>query len=345
MKFIVIAQPTWGYAASTEHALRSLGHEVISFEEKPFYTKCTYLERRLYKLGMKSLEKSYNNRYYERLIALADEHRDAVLLFLGGWLETPKLLERLAGHRRVLIMWDSVRRGGSAEWQATLPFYDERYAFEYDDIAYTREKFGIAMKYLPLGYDDRYFYPQAVARDIDVTFIGSPSQERLQLMEAVARHVASLGKRLYVAGRWYDTRFWKKRAFRRRYPYLFQAVDNRILTQEQTAAVYRRSKIVLNSNTPGHKSISPRTLEIMATGTMQLMNEGQEPHGLIDLERDLVTYQSTEDLLAKIDYYLEHEDERLAIAQHAQRTVVCLSQRELLCQVIEDIGGNTNGDN
>ena len=40
-----------------------------------------------------------------------------------------------------------------------------------------------------------------------------------------------------------------------------------------------------------------------------------------EIGKDLVAYESMEDLKAKCDYYLKHEDERMEIANHGYETV------------------------
>ena len=53
--------------------------------------------------------------------------------------------------------------------------------------------------YLPLGYDEaiyeKAFPPQ---RDIDIAFVGMPSEERVLTMDAVAAYAVSRGRRLFV---------------------------------------------------------------------------------------------------------------------------------------------------
>mgnify|MGYP000872528072 CR=1 FL=1 len=110
---------------------------------------------------------------------------------------------------------------------------------------------------------------------------------------------------------------------------------NRELSPEEVAGIYRRSKIVLNINNDVHQSISPRTLEILATRTFQLMNGGQQSNGTLDFDRDLVQYEDVDDLIRKIDYYLQHDDARAQIAQDGERSVQGYSMNELVKRMVE----------
>ena len=72
---------------------------------------------------------------------------------------------------------------------------------------------------------------------------------------------------------------------------------------------------------PAHKGVNPRTFEIMATGSFQLIDEREDYAGLVT-ERDMVIFRSTEELIEKISYYLAHEDERERIAAHGHAAVL-----------------------
>lgn len=141
-----------------------------------------------------------------------------------------------------------------------------------------------------------------------------------------------------VAGRWYDDTYpWKKRLFRKKHPALTKYLMNCNIPPTETAEIYRRSKIVLNINNDVHRSISPRTFEILATKTFQLMNEGQKSYGTIDLERDLVLYKDGDDLLEKIDRYLKEPEQRNIIAAQGYADVQKFSMRELMRKMLRCI--------
>ncbi len=88
-------------------------------------------------------------------------------------------------------------------------------------------------------------------------------------------------------------------------------VDNVI----QMPLVFKQSRINLNISLRSIKSgIPQRAFDIMGSGGFLLSN--YQADFLYDFipGKDFDYYESKEDLLAKIDYYLSHEDERQAIA-------------------------------
>lgn len=83
----------------------------------------------------------------------------------------------------------------------------------------------------------------------------------------------------------------------------------------QMPLVFRRSRINLNISLRSIKSGIPlRAFDIMGSGGFLLSNYQADYLEHFVPGEDFVYYESREDLLDKIGYYLEHEDERRAIA-------------------------------
>lgn len=86
--------------------------------------------------------------------------------------------------------------------------------------------------------------------------------------------------------------------------------------------VFRQSRINLNISRRGIKSGVPlRAFDIMGCGGFLLTNFQADLLDDFVPGEDFVYYESKEDLLQKVDYYLEHEEERRAIAQNGHDKV------------------------
>ena len=72
-------------------------------------------------------------------------------------------------------------------------------------------------------------------------------------------------------------------------------------------------KIHLNCNISN--DINYRTFETCGCGTMLLTNYTPGLEKLFDIGKEIVVYESIEDLDNKVKYYLENEDERNMIAE------------------------------
>ncbi len=86
--------------------------------------------------------------------------------------------------------------------------------------------------------------------------------------------------------------------------------------------VFATSKINLNISLRSIRSGIPlRCIDIMAAGGFLMSNYQADFYDFFEPGKDLVLYESVEDLINKCDYYLEHEDERIAIARSGYEKV------------------------
>ena len=86
--------------------------------------------------------------------------------------------------------------------------------------------------------------------------------------------------------------------------------------------VFKQSKINLNITMRGiHTGIPLRAIDIMAAGGFLLSNFQSDFLDHFVPGEDFVYYESKEDLLRKVDYYLTHEEEREAIARNGHDKV------------------------
>jgi len=93
--------------------------------------------------------------------------------------------------------------------------------------------------------------------------------------------------------------------------------------------VYARSKIVVHiheGDVSGHNIGARRVFEASGMGALLLNDACSDLHDFFEPGKEVVTYDSAADCADKIRYYLNHEDERAAIAKQGQlRTLQCHS--------------------
>ena len=86
--------------------------------------------------------------------------------------------------------------------------------------------------------------------------------------------------------------------------------------------IFKCSKINLSmTNRPIRTGMPLRMFDTMGAGGFLLTNYQAEIPEYFEIGKDLEVYESQEDLLNKIAYYLEHEDERKEIAKNGQEKV------------------------
>ena len=153
-----------------------------------------------------------------------------------------------------------------------------------------------------VGHDQVYWLPLAAAPDLhqrldlprtyDVGFVGNLS---------LAHRRTPRARRLrLIAARFVTNDF------------------NRAYSPAEVGAVYSRSRIVFNTSIAG--DVNMRVFEGTACGALLLTDSvGNGLEALFDIGREIVVYENDSDLLDKVVYYLEHEDERVQIAQAGYR--------------------------
>ena len=91
---------------------------------------------------------------------------------------------------------------------------------------------------------------------------------------------------------------------------------------DEMPLVFKASDINLNITLRSiKKGIPLRNLDIMGCGGFLLTNYQEDMLRFFEPGVDFVYYESREDMLAKVQYYLEHENERRAIAQSGYEKV------------------------
>ncbi len=155
----------------------------------------------------------------------------------------------------------------------------------------------------PLGED----YVEDVKGIIADTYIGykCTEQERIRTFNAIGEH--------YNMDLWTlsDTSMLKNVNVRG------GADSNNMMPQ-----IIKCSKINLNlTNRPIKTGLPLRIFDLMGAGGFVISNYQAEIPEIFTPGRDIVLYDSIPDLLDKIGYYLEHEDERLEIAKNGYNLV------------------------
>lgn len=91
---------------------------------------------------------------------------------------------------------------------------------------------------------------------------------------------------------------------------------------QEAPLVYRNSKINLNISLKSIATGIPlRIFDIMANGGFVLTNYQADLMELFTPDEDFVYYEDQEDLLAKVDYYLSHDEDRQQIASNAKKKI------------------------
>lgn len=187
--------------------------------------------------------------------------------------------------------------------------YDLVFAAQRDG-AVALQKHGIKASWLPLGCDPFFHRKHDLTKIHDLCFIGN----------MIPGDRASL---VYL--------------LKQQYPSML--VDRRYFAD--MAKAYSSSKIVFNRSIKN--DVNMRVFEGVACGSLLMTNDLTE-NGLAELFQDgvhLATYQTADDLLDKVKYYLKHDDIREKVAQqgmaHAHEHHTYKHRVEAILQAAESL--------
>lgn len=257
----------------------------------------------------------------EDVVAIAARQSSELVLVLNGVVlpaEKVDLLRR-SGYRTAVWFTDDPYY---TDWTITIASrYDYVFTLELGCLSFYRDAGCQHVYYLPFAANPRVFQPKKVLASYqsDICLIGTAFWNRVELIDRLAPVL--LDRKVVISGWWWDRL--------QNYSRLSDSIKlGDWMTPEETACYYNGAKIVINlhrsinddsinANTSKKipaLSVNPRTFEIACCGTFQLSDLRQETGQLYSLGTEIATYTSYEELINKIDYYLQNEDERQTMA-------------------------------
>lgn len=208
------------------------------------------------------------------------------------------------------------------------------YGYNFLEESITEEWANEFKKYadwLPLGDD----YTEDVKGIVADTYIGykCTEQERIRTFNAIGDYVTAMKSQ----GKNYRFDLW---TLSDTTPLHGVSCRGGADSNTMMPKIIKCSKINLNlTNRPIKTGLPLRIFDLMACGGFVLSNYQAEIPELFVPGEDIVVYDSMPDMLAKIDYYLEHEDERRQIAENGYRKVKAMhSYDERIAMMFEKSG-------
>ncbi len=146
----------------------------------------------------------------------------------------------------------------------------------------------------PEASDPAIFRPMDVPKKYDVSFVGG----NYGIREKVVRAIENRGVKVECYGNGWP--------------------NGRIPTTD-VPELFASSKIILGVGTIGHcedfYSLKLRDFDATLSGGLYLTHNNPDLHLLFEVGKEIVTYRKPEECAEKVVYYLEHSDEREAIAR------------------------------
>lgn len=291
---------------------------IIEFFELHDCDDDNILYRKAYKKNILGYRDDINAKQSRYLETVRKEYDS--FLFINFPEESKKLLRVLSENEDKNILFVDTMRD-LKEIQG-LEKFRNIYSFEYNDIKYAKQKWGITVNYTPIGTS--YHLYNVINREpqYDISFVCLASEKRLAYLDKIADYCYKNNRILFCAGHfWHNGNFLQRLIgalkFRRKHPILYKYVKNEYLTPEQLAQVYIDSKICLNINIEKHHSFNTRNFDVMVLGRLLITDEEDLTGIDVIPGEELVMSKGIEDMIERIGKYLRYDEERVKIAKKA----------------------------
>jgi spore maturation protein CgeB len=300
-----------------ESALRHMGHDLFVFEDRRHLIPGRI--RRLVPF-LHRLDLLLMNR---RMRAAAQRWRPDMAIVTGGDRIEPETVRHLKKIGVPSVLWTTDPPMESRLLPPAAPDYDFIFCLGTESME-VLGKAGIhRAQWLPMACDPDCHHPVSCTPDeqkkygSDVVFVGSYYPRRAALFEPLAGLDFC---DFSIWGPGWDT-LPAASPLRKHVKGLHTRPD-------EWLKIYSSSKIVLSGHYQDPKGkipvyqASPRVFEILACGAFQLCDDQRDVFALFEDGVDLVKFTDRHDLVAKVQYYLAHSEERRAIAAQGRETVL-----------------------
>ncbi|NQT30035.1 MAG: glycosyltransferase [Candidatus Saganbacteria bacterium] len=202
--------------------------------------------------------------------------------------------------------------------------FSKDYCFNFDYCITTDHS--AIKKYKKIGYNNiilsqfaanQHVYKKMdIPRSLDVSFVGQPHGVRRDIIKAVIEK----GINISTFGNGWKTTLLKKK-WNRLMKKVFLDIlkfDTGMISHDMMLAVFNKSKINLNLSQNSHgirSQMKGRHFEVPACGAFLLSSHDADLEHYYELGKEIETFDTIEEMIDKIKYYLSHDEEREKIAR------------------------------
>lgn len=256
----------------------------------------------------------------DSVASMAADLRPDLVLVLDGMDFTAEQLDELRNLGIRTAVWITDDPYYTDTMARVVTHYHYVFTLELNNVGFYQSLGCPHVYYLPFGAYSGHFRPKTTPSpgQRDVGFVGTAYWNRVRFFEPIVDRMMQYNA--YFSGLWWD-RLSK-------YHHYESRIDlGKWMSPQDTAETYNTTKIVINMHrSPDDESVNtnstrimasspnPRTFEIMLCGTLQLTDIRSDLGRFYTPGVEIETYSSPEEMMAKIDHYLKHEDERRNIA-------------------------------
>lgn len=232
-------------------------------------------------------------------------------------IQTPNIVDNqtmdyMKSNGAFVINWNGDKRLTVPSWMLVCAPFVSMTSFSNMEDVREMQRLGYNSEYLEIGYDETIYTNEGTSYPSeDILFMANNNGANFFPMSSFRIHIANELKTKYYNKFGLYGRGWHN------------GNGNLNHSQSVEAQYYRGCKIAINCS---HFNVarynSDRLLRILGSGTFCLSYKHPEMEEDYENYKHLVYFETIEDLINKIDYYLEHEEERKQIAENGRQLVL-----------------------
>lgn len=291
-------------------ALEEMGHRVCVFEAPVLYNAYAALKKlELSPSQMAQIEEGFLQLVTQALLMQITSFNPDFLLALAQAPMGVHILQKLKQAKIKTAMWFVEDFRLFQYWKALAPLYDIFAVIQKEPFITELNKIGQNnVLYLPLaaqpGIHEKINLSEKDTMEYgsEIGFLGAGYPNRRLAFRPLAN------KDFKIWGSDWDNEEILKNNIQR---------NGERISEQESVRIYNATKININLHSSIHTDklvsggdfVNPRTFELAAIGAFQLVDERQLLGELFEKD-EVATFNSIHDLYSKIDYFLQHEDER-----------------------------------
>lgn len=306
--------------------LKELGHLVEAFEAPDFHPSYQALKKlRVTSDRLQYLENSYLSVVSQAVLAKVETFEPDLVLAMAQAPLSVQALKRLRRDGVATAMWFVEDFRLFTYWQAYAPLYDYFAVIQ-------RDEFLTALQ--AIGVDNTLYLPLAAQPDLHVELELSPSENRIFGSEVSFMGAGYANRR--VAFREltrFDFKLWGTDWDGDSILAPFLQMGGARVSSQDCVKIFNATKININLHSSvqasqlvtGGDFVNPRTFEIACCGAFQLVDRRSLMEELFVTGgpgAELAVFDDLPGLIAGIEHYLAHPEEREAIARRGRERVL-----------------------
>lgn len=206
-------------------------------------------------------------------------------------------------------------------WREMAKYYDYVFTIQKGECIDAIKRAGAGhAHYLPTACDPRFHVPQRLTTEeqerwgAPISFVGAGYHNRQQMFAGLVGYPFKIWGSEWPLCKPFDRMVQE---------------DSRRIAPEEYLKIFSGTEINLNLHSSNERDgvdptgdfLNPRTFELAACGAFQLVDERSLLSEAFEVGKEIITFNSLPDLKSKIDYFLEHPEERREIAEKARARV------------------------